>query len=71
MWNQKRSITLSKICVVIFTVAAAAVAVRAGWLVGFLTLKTDPGVLPYYDIHGMRPLRGSPVEPVLPASQDR
>jgi len=42
MWNQKRSITLSKCCVVLFAVGMTAVAVRARWLVFFLGLNTRP-----------------------------
>jgi len=42
MWNQKRSITLSKICVVIFSLALVLFAVRANSLVEFLDLQTDP-----------------------------
>lgn len=43
MWNQKRSITLSKLCVVLFTVAMVIIAAKAKWLVHFLQLNTEPG----------------------------
>jgi hypothetical protein len=42
MWNQKRSITLSKCCVVLFAAALAVVAIRAKWLIFFLRLNTVP-----------------------------
>lgn len=42
MWNQKRSITLSKICVVIFTAAMVIFAVKARWLASYLQPQADP-----------------------------
>ncbi len=42
MWNQKRSILLSKCCVILFAAGMAAVAVKARFLVFFLGLNTEP-----------------------------
>lgn len=42
MWNQKRSILLSKCCVVLFAAGMAGVAVKARWLIFFLGLNTRP-----------------------------
>lgn len=43
MWNQKRSILLSKCCVILFAAGMAGVAVKARFLVFFLGLNTEPG----------------------------
>jgi flagellar basal body-associated protein FliL len=58
MWNDKKSVALSKICIMLFIGIVIAAAVTAPWMVGRFLISSgfwrDGAVFSYNYLHGMR-----------------